>query len=84
MKFSNLGSLPDVWLQDSVSIPISCQHTSGWLCQSPSTRGRNQGPGTQLGKELVSDRHKHQRMLDLNVISQSEHQTYNTKEKQGR
>lgn len=27
-----------------------------WLSQSPSTRGRNQGPSTKVGKESVSDK----------------------------
>ena len=42
----------------------------------------NQGPGTQVGKELVkmANRHGHKGVLYLNVISQSKHQTYITEE----
>jgi hypothetical protein len=45
----------------------------------------NQGPGTQAGKELVKidKQMRTQGSVDLNVFSQSEHQTYNTEEKQG-
>jgi hypothetical protein len=46
----------------------------------PSTLRRNQGPSTQVGKESASNRHEHKRVLDLNVISQREHQTYITKQ----
>jgi hypothetical protein len=48
----------------------------------PSTRGRSQCLGIQVSKESVkmTNRHWHKRVLDLNVISQSEHQIYNTQE----
>ena len=44
----------------------------------------NQGIGIQVGKESVLSDYQTltQGSVDLNVISQSEHQTYNTEEKQ--
>ena len=43
----------------------------------------NQGIGIQVGKESVLSDYQTltQGSVDLNVISQSEHQTYNTEEK---
>jgi hypothetical protein len=48
---------------------------------SPSTYRRNQDPDTQVDKELASDKQtRAQGNVDLNVISQSEHQTCITEE----
>jgi hypothetical protein len=40
----------------------------------------NQSCGTQVSKESANDRHKHKRVLNLNIISQSKYQTYITEE----
>ena len=51
--------------------------------QTQSVQG-NQDFGTQVGKELAKlTKTDTERVLYLNVISESEHQTYNTEEKQG-
>ena len=56
------------------------EYAMGWLSQSPSTRGRNQGSSTQVGKEVSDKQTQTQESIDLNVISQNEYQTYITEE----
>ena len=52
-----------------------------WTPLAPQPVG-NQGPGIQVSKESVSsvNQTRTQGSVDLNVSSQSEHQTFNTEE----
>ena len=81
------------WLQAPLSaepshslvyIAVICSRTillvaTGWTQLVPQPGGEIRWARSQR----VTNRHEHKRVLDLNVISQSEHQTYITEEKQG-
>ena len=53
-----------------------------WTLSVPQVAGESGSPysGGQ-GVHSVTNEQEHQRVLNLSVISQSEHQTYNTEEK---